>query len=87
MFGASYDTSPVKAGEMSVTLPVGESYRFGAGTQCKLKDHLSLGFLYELSWMGALKVNQTRGSLAGTIAGEYDDAAIHAFQLALQYQF
>jgi len=86
LFGASYDTSPVKAGEMSVTLPMGKSYRFGAGTQYKLKDHLSLGFLYELSWMGTLDVNQTRGPLAGTVAGEYKDAAIHVFHLALQYQ-
>ena len=86
-FGASYDTSPVKVGDMSVTLPMGESYRFGSGTQYKLKEYLSLNFAYELVWMGTLKVNQTRGPLAGTVAGEYDNAAIHAFQVAVQYQF
>ena len=85
--GAAYDTSPVKTGDMSVTLPMGETYRFGTGTQYKLNEHLSLGFSYELVWMGTLKVNQTRGPLAGTVAGKYDDAAIHAFQVALQYQF
>jgi len=86
-FGASYDTSPVKAGDRSVALPMGETYRFGTGTQYKLKEHLLLNFAYEMTWLGTLKVNQTRGPLAGTVAGEYDDAAIHAFQLALQYQF
>ena len=86
-FGASYDTSAVKAGDMSVTLPMGDSYRFGTGTQYKLKEDLLLNFAYELVWMGTLKVNQTRGPLAGTVAGEYDNAAIHAIQVALQYRF
>jgi len=86
-FGAAYDTSSVKTGDMSVTLPMGEAYRFGTGTQYKLNQHLSLGFSYELIWMGTLNVNQTRGPLAGTVAGEYKDAAIHAFQGVLQYQF
>ena len=86
-FGAAYDTSSVKTGDMSVTLPMGEAYRFGTGTQYKLNQHLSLGFAYELIWMGTLNVNQTRGPLAGTVAGEYKDAAIHAFQGVLQYQF
>jgi len=86
-FGAAYDTSSVKTGDMSVTLPMGEAYRFGTGTQYKLNQHLSLGLAYELCWMGTLDVNQTRGPLAGTVAGEYKDAAIHAFHVALQYQF
>ncbi len=86
-FGTSYDTSPVKAGDMSVTLPMGDSYRFGTGTQYKLKENVLLNFAYELTWLGTLKVNQTRGPLAGTVAGKYKDASIHAFQLALQYQF
>jgi len=85
--GAAYDTSPVKTGDMSVTLPMGEAYRFGTGTQYKLNEHLSLGFSYELVWMGTLNVNQRRGPLAGTVAGEYNDAAIHAIQGALRYQF
>jgi opacity protein-like surface antigen len=66
---------------------MGDSYRFGTGTQYKLKENVLLNFAYELTWLGTLKVNQTRGPLAGTVAGEYDNAAIHAFQLALQYRF
>jgi len=46
-----------------------------------------LNFAYEYTWLGTLKVNQTRGPLAGTVAGEYKDASIHALQLALQYRF
>ena len=87
LFGASYDTSPVNAGDMSVTLPMGDTYRFGTGTQYKLRENLLLNFAYEYTWLGTLKVNQTRGPLAGTVAGEYKDASIHALQLALQYQF
>jgi len=87
LIGAAYDTSSVKTGDMSVTLPMGETYRIRTGTQYKLNQQLSLGFAYELVWMGTLNVNQTRGPLAGTVAGEYKDAAIHALQVALQYQF
>jgi hypothetical protein len=65
LIGATYDTSPVKTEDMSVTLPMGETYRIGTGTQYKLNQQLSLGFAYELIWMGTLNVNQTRRPLAG----------------------
>jgi long-chain fatty acid transport protein len=87
LFGASYDSSAVKDANMSVACPMGETYRFGAGTQYRWNDHLSLGFSYELVWLGTLNVDQERGPLSGRIAGEYKDAAIHAVQVALRYQF
>ena len=87
LFGSSYDSSAVKGANMSVACPMGETYRFGAGTQYRWNDHLSFGFSYELVWIGTLNVDQERGPLSGRIAGEYKDAAIHAFQVALRYQF
>ena len=44
LIGAAYDTSSVKTGDMSVTLPMGETYRIRTGTQYKLNQQLSLGF-------------------------------------------
>jgi long-chain fatty acid transport protein len=87
MFGASYDSSAVKGANMSVALPMGETYRFGAGTQYRWNNHLSLAFAYELVWLGTLNVDQERGPLSGRVAGEYNSAAIHALQVALRYQF
>ena len=87
LFGAAYDSSAVKGANMSVALPMGETYRFGVGTQYQWTQKLSLGFAYELIWLGTLNVDQERGPLAGRVAGEYNDAAIHAFQVALRYQF
>lgn len=87
MFGASYDSSAVKSADMTVTLPMGEAYRFGVGTMYQWTERLSLGLAYELTWLNTLKVDQERGPLSGRVAGEYEDAAIHAIQVALRYQF
>jgi long-chain fatty acid transport protein len=87
MFGASYDSSAVKSADMTVTLPMGETYRFGVGTMYQWTECLSLGLAYELTWLNTLKVDQERGPLTGRVAGEYKDAAIHAIQVALRYQF
>jgi long-chain fatty acid transport protein len=86
-FGAAYDTSAVKSADLTVTVPMGESYRFGTGTQYQWNDHLSLSFAYELVCMGTLNVDQERGPLAGRVAGEYRNASIHAIQAAMRYQF
>jgi long-chain fatty acid transport protein len=86
-FGASYDTSPVKSADNTVTLPMGETSRFGAGTQYQWNEHLSLSFAYELAWMGTLNIDQARGPLAGRVAGEYKNTSIHAIQAAMRYQF
>ena len=66
---------------------MGETYRFGAGTQYRWNDHLSCAFAYEVVWIGTLNVDQQRGPLSGRVAGEYNSAAIHALQVALRYQF
>lgn len=87
MFGAAYDGSAVKSADMTVSLPMGETYRFGVGTMYQWNTNLSLGLSYELAWLNTLKVYQQRGPLAGTVAGEYNNAAIHNIQVALRYQF
>lgn len=86
-FGASYDTSPVNSADMTVTMPMGETYRFGTGAQYRWNQNLSFDFAYELVWMGTLNVDQFRGPLAGRLAGEYKNASIHAIQAAVRYQF
>lgn len=86
-FGAAYDTSPVNSDNMTVTMPMDETYRFGTGAQYRWNQHLSFDFAYELVWMGTLNVDQFRGPLAGRVAGEYRNACIHAIQTTVRYQF
>ncbi len=87
MFGISYDTSAVKGADMSVSMPMGESYRFGAGAEYKIGEHLSILGAYELVWLNTLNVDQQRGPSSGRVAGEYKNAQIHALQVGLRYQF
>jgi long-chain fatty acid transport protein len=87
MFGAAYDSSPVHSADMTVSLPMGETYRFGAGAQYQWNQRLALGLSYEVAWMGNLKVDQFRGPLAGRVSGEYKDTAIDAIMASLRYQF
>ncbi len=86
-FGAAYDSSAVKGADMTASVPMGEAYRFGIGTQYGLNEHLSLGFAYELVWIGTLNLYQNRGPLSGTVAGEYRNSYLHAAQCSLRYRF
>ena len=86
-FGVAYDSSAVSSADMTATVPMAETYRYGVGTEYAWNDHLSLGFAYELVWMGNLSLYQSRGPLAGTVAGEFGNSYIHAAQLALRYRF
>jgi len=85
-FGAAYDSSCMEDADRTPTLPLGEALRFGFGAQRKLKENLELGLAYELAWGGSLPVDQERGPLAGRIAGEYPDTAMHFFGLSLIWE-
>jgi long-chain fatty acid transport protein len=76
-FGAAYDSSCLDDADRTPTLPLGESWRFGAGARRKLGEKLHLGLAYTLLWGGTLPVDQERGPLAGRIAGAYSDTTMH----------
>lgn len=86
-FGAAYDSSAVKSADMTASVPMGETYRFAIGTEYNWNERLSLGFAYELAWIGTLNLYQSRGPLAGTVAGEFSNSYIHAIQGAVRYRF
>jgi long-chain fatty acid transport protein len=85
--GIAYDSSMLDDEDRPVTLPVGESWRFGAGSQYLLNADVTLGFAYELQFNGDMMVNQERGPLAGRVSGEYGDTILHYWALSLQYKF
>lgn len=85
--GIAYDSSAVDDDKRSVTLPVGEAWRFALGARYAFNPNLSLGAAYELVWMGDMPVDQERGPLAGRVAGEYSSASISIFALNLTWKF
>lgn len=79
--GFAYDTAAVTHATRTVTFPVGDTYRFGVGTQYQANPNLLIGFSYEFAWVGDLSVNQFRGPLAGTVSGSYNSTNLNFFAL------
>jgi long-chain fatty acid transport protein len=85
--GIAYDSSAVSDDKRTVTLPMGQAWRFGLGTQYAFTPALSLGAAYELVWGGSMSVDQNRGPLAGRVAGDYNNTSFNFFALNLSWKF
>ncbi len=86
MAGVGYDSSPVKDEDRVVTFPVGETYRFGIGTQWQVRPAVKLGLAYEYSFSPDLNLNQSRGPLAGIVSGKYSNPSMHFLAFNLSWQ-
>lgn len=85
--GVAYDSSAVDDEDRTVTLPIGEAYRFGLGAKYDWTRAVALGLAYELVWVGDLPVDQERGPLAGKVSGDYEDVSMHILNLNLTWKF
>ncbi len=86
--GVAFDSSAVKNANRTVTLPMGQAWRFGLGAQYQLSESVNLGAAYEFVWGGNLPVDQgTDGSLRGRVAGTYEDTWQSFFNLNLTWKF
>jgi long-chain fatty acid transport protein len=72
--GAAYDSSAVDDKNRTVTLPMGEAYRVGLGTEWQMKKSLKLNLAYEFMWCGDMSVNQQGGPARGDMVGAYENA-------------
>lgn len=80
--GFAWDSSMVKDQDRTVTLPVGEAFRFGLGAEWQANPKLNVAFSYELMYAGDLPVSQNRGPLAGTVVGSFPGTYINFFQMS-----
>jgi len=86
--GAAYDTSAVDDEARTVTLPMGEAWRFGLGAQYQLSSAVSVGAACTFMWLGDMSVDQGNDvSLRGRISGSYDDAWFAVTTLSLTWNF
>ena len=86
-FGVAYDSSMMDDEDRTPDVPVGETWRFGAGANYKLKDNIDVGLAYECAWGGDLPMDINRGPLSGRVSGEYTNTALHFINLALNWRF
>jgi len=81
--GFAWDSSMVKDQDRTVTLPVGQAFRFGLGTEWQASPKLNVAFSYELAYTGNMPVNQIRGPVTGSVVGQFPDAYVNFFQVSL----
>jgi len=84
--GAAYDSSMLDDDQRGPALPVGESWRFGLGAQYAWSQDVTVGGAYEIAWGGDLDVDVERGR-AGRVSGQYNDTALHVFNISLDWKF
>jgi long-chain fatty acid transport protein len=85
--GVAYDSSMLDDKDRTLGLPVGETWRFGAGARYGIRENIDFGLAYELAWGGDLPVNVNRGPLAGRVSGQYEDVCLHFMNLELTWKF
>jgi len=85
--GFAFDNSAVGATMRTVSLPVGDQYRFGAGVQYAYSKKLTLGFAEEFMYGGEMPVYQAGGPVLGTVAGQFTNTFINFFTLNVTYKF
>jgi long-chain fatty acid transport protein len=85
--GVAYDSAMMDEEDVTPSLPVGETWRFGLGTRYAWSQNVSLAGAYELAWSGDVDMDVARGPLAGRVSGTYEDAALHVVTLGIEWRF
>ena len=80
--GFAWDSSMIPNKNYSVSLPVGQQFRFGLGAEWQASPKLNVAFSYELAYGGDLSVNQNRGPLAGAVVGNFPTSYVNFFQVS-----
>jgi long-chain fatty acid transport protein len=80
--GFAWDSSMVKDQDRTVTVPVGQVFRFGLGAEWQANPKLNVAFSYQLAYTGDMPVNQSRGPLAGTLVGSFPGSYLNFFQVS-----
>jgi long-chain fatty acid transport protein len=86
--GAAFDSSSVESANRTVTLPMGQAWRFGVGAQYQISETVNVGAAYTFLWAGDMSVDQgTDASLRGRVAGTYQDAWFNFINVNLTWKF
>ena len=86
--GVAFDSSAVDDQHRTVTLPMGQAWRFGLGAQYQLSRSVNVGAAATYLWTGDMPVNQgTDQSLRGRVSGSFDNSWIAFVNLNLTWKF
>jgi long-chain fatty acid transport protein len=86
--GAAFDSSAVESANRTVTVPMGQTWRFGLGAQYQLSRAINVGLAETFMWGGNLSVDQgTDLSLRGRVSGSYNSAWFAVTALSMTWKF
>lgn len=85
--GLSFDRSPVLSEGRTPDMPVDKQWRFAAGTQKDLGEHMTLGLAYTFMMHGDGAINKTLHPLSGTLVGQYTPSQFHTLAATLGWTF
>ena len=86
--GIAYDSSAIASEDRTVTLPIGQAWRFGVGAQWQISRDIEVGVAYGFLWSGDLEVDQgSDNTLAGRVSGSYDQTFFSTLAISLLWKF
>jgi len=75
--GVGYDSSMVDDRDRTADNPTDAAWRFASGINYRLREDLDLHMTYTLVWLGDMSIRQSKASSGNTLAGSYDNSALH----------
>ena len=88
MGGVAFDSSAVDSANRTVTLPMGQTWRFGLGASYQLSRAINVNAAYEFLWSGDMAVTQgSDSSSRGRVSGSYNNAWFCFATLNLTWKF
>jgi len=86
--GVAYDSSAVDSANRTVTLPMGQAWRFGLGAIYAVNEKINVGLAYEFLWSGNMSVDQgSDTSMRGRVAGSFENSWFSFAALNLNWRF
>jgi long-chain fatty acid transport protein len=78
----------VNSANRTVTVPMGQAWRYGLGASYQLSQAINVNAAYEFLWAGNMAVTQgSDASSRGRVSGSYNDAWFSFATLNLTWKF
>jgi long-chain fatty acid transport protein len=84
--GFAYDSSAVSDQNRTLSLPMGQAYRFGVGAEWQVSQVVALDAAYEFMWAGDMPVTQD-SAYRGNVSGSFNNAWFSFFTLGINCKF
>ncbi len=86
--GAAFDSSAVDSQNRTVTVPMGQTWRFGLGAEYQLSPKVNIGLAETFMWGGDMSVDQgSEFAVRGKVSGSFNDVWFSITSMYLSWKF